>query len=454
MGASLGEIRQLLSHPALPKGRLRVLDIGSQNLYNAPAHEVVAFVRSRNDVYDAADLEAYARLLSLGATVDPAIGGLNGAWLGDLLSRCGIDYTAYDIFEGYGTTIFDLNTMSLPAAARGTFDLVLNCGTTEHVLNQYNSFAVIHDAVRPGGLAYHALPMTGFLDHGYFNYNPRLFFELARANGYELLDLQFNGPGGSETVSERFLGRAEYVVAMQAVDEARARWAGQSLPLGSVVVLLRKVHDAPFRASIETSTTAGALPDTIRSAYGHGESADAGRKRGALRARERQAVASLAGDGVTLRDLEGIYAEHMRVMPDVPYPPRLERFALQAYLRDDPAREDLRQRLAVVESLVIADGPLLAFAPDPAKVDAAAIRMDGREEVLGARAAEAPGWIDTVAEAFYRYHEAGRAEEFPAALECEALRRMPGREAHDQAVKLRLGQLLSRVTVEVKVRRR
>ena len=36
---------------------------------------------------------------------------------------------------------------------------------TEHVLNQYNSFKVIHEETRPGGCMRHQLPASGFPDY-------------------------------------------------------------------------------------------------------------------------------------------------------------------------------------------------------------------------------------------------------------------------------------------------
>ena len=113
MGISLNELKRLFDEPRFQTRPLRVLDIGSQNLHGANAAAVVAFIRQHKDTYPLKEIEKYARLLSLGADVHPQFGGLNGAWLGDLLERIGVDYTAYDIFNGYRTTIFDL-TPTLP----------------------------------------------------------------------------------------------------------------------------------------------------------------------------------------------------------------------------------------------------------------------------------------------------------------------------------------------------
>ena len=83
-------------------------------------------------------------------------------------------------------THFDLNTDSVPESW-GRFDLVTNCGTTEHVFNQANAFRVIHDLTKVGGIMYHQLPVAGDPTHGLFVYTLKFFKRLAKANAYEIL---------------------------------------------------------------------------------------------------------------------------------------------------------------------------------------------------------------------------------------------------------------------------
>src|SRR5690348_8239157 len=205
MGTSIPEIFEVLTASGPSFRPRKILDIGTQNVGLCKAEEVISFVRHFNDVWDPADLAAYAEVVAAGSDHSPEFGGINGAWLGDILTRAGIEYIAYDIFGGYQTVIFDLNTDVVPDADRGTFDVVINCGTTEHVLNQYNCLKVMHDAVRVGGMIYHAIPMTGYLARGYFTYTPILFCDLARANRYEILKMNFFGPQGEITVSEQLV---------------------------------------------------------------------------------------------------------------------------------------------------------------------------------------------------------------------------------------------------------
>jgi hypothetical protein len=66
-------------------------------------------------------------------------------------------------------------------------ELVTNFGTSEHIFNQMSVFSNIHDFCAKDGVMLHAVPILGNVQHGYFNYQPRMFFEMAIANRYEIL---------------------------------------------------------------------------------------------------------------------------------------------------------------------------------------------------------------------------------------------------------------------------
>jgi hypothetical protein len=110
-----------------------------------------------------------------------------------LWSALGLHSQSMDI---EGADIFiDLNTGYVPEQYRGAFDFAINAGTTEHVANQGNAFAAIHDLVRVGGMMYHEVPASGNIDHGFFGYHPKFFHRLANANEYDMVyfDLRIQG---------------------------------------------------------------------------------------------------------------------------------------------------------------------------------------------------------------------------------------------------------------------
>ncbi len=69
----------------------------------------------------------------------------------------------------------------------GQCDIVINTGTCEHVFDQRQVWQTIHDSTKLGGLMVHAMPLWGWLDHGFINYQPTFVADLAAENGYEIL---------------------------------------------------------------------------------------------------------------------------------------------------------------------------------------------------------------------------------------------------------------------------
>jgi len=115
--------------------------------------------------------------------------GTGSAASRDLHERLGFQYDCVDIDGNFGSLTLDINFDSVPPERRGKYGLTTNHGTTEHLLNQYNAFKMIHDFTAPGGLMLHALPFTVHLEHGFFNYQPNLFDALARFNSYKTLGI-------------------------------------------------------------------------------------------------------------------------------------------------------------------------------------------------------------------------------------------------------------------------
>lgn len=98
-------------------------------------------------------------------------------------------YQSIDVADARATFTRDLNEPIAPGPQR--YDVVTNFGTAEHCFNIGAVFESIHNLLTPGGLALHVLPALGDLDHGFYNINPMLYGRLARANGYEIVDVRY-----------------------------------------------------------------------------------------------------------------------------------------------------------------------------------------------------------------------------------------------------------------------
>lgn len=162
----------------------------------------------------------------------------------DFWAALGSNYVALDIAPtGAHVRRFDLNNQRVPWRLRGKFDLVTNCGTTEHVLNQLNAFRVIHDLTRPGGFIYHQLPIAGHKRHGLVNYNLKLFELLRAENGYDVLGSGFH----ASTDEEDDPGAATPASAVS-LHQYRAKYRS---PDACLRILFRKTHDGHFRVPLD-----------------------------------------------------------------------------------------------------------------------------------------------------------------------------------------------------------
>jgi len=88
-------------------------------------------------------------------------------------------------YEG-ASVIWDLNRSGVPEAYRGAFDFILDGGTFEHVFHIPNALANLHDLVAVGGRIMHALPVSNYVDHGFYMFSPTLFCDYYLYNGYQL----------------------------------------------------------------------------------------------------------------------------------------------------------------------------------------------------------------------------------------------------------------------------
>jgi hypothetical protein len=91
--------------------------------------------------------------------------------------------TAID-FHGTDKALkLDLNS---PIKLKRQFHIVMNGGTLEHVFNVAQAFKTIHDHTRPGGFMLHGFPFTGWVDHGFYGFNPTFVWDLAASNDYRV----------------------------------------------------------------------------------------------------------------------------------------------------------------------------------------------------------------------------------------------------------------------------
>jgi hypothetical protein len=108
----------------------------------------------------------------------------DGVFIAEHLTAAGFRYRSFNIVEAPQCMHFDLNSDTVPLRWRSRFDLVLNFGTTEHALNQYNALRTLHDLAKPRGLLYSFFIRGSHMEHGLLHYSDRFVDMLCAANEY------------------------------------------------------------------------------------------------------------------------------------------------------------------------------------------------------------------------------------------------------------------------------
>lgn len=93
-----------------------------------------------------------------------------------------VDASAY---EG-SSIVHDMNE-AIPESLRGTFSVVIDAGTLEHIFDFPTAIKNCMEMVQPGGHLLVITPTNNFMGHGFYQFSPELFFRVCSPdNGFEV----------------------------------------------------------------------------------------------------------------------------------------------------------------------------------------------------------------------------------------------------------------------------
>ena len=118
----------------------------------------------------------------------------------DFITKIGFNnYNSIDLNGAYESFKFDLNKDIFTAYDfNSKYDLVINNGTGEHVFDQHSLFLNIHNLTKTNGIMLHVLPFIDWINHGFYNFNPIIFGDLAASNKYEIIKISLANRNGAE----------------------------------------------------------------------------------------------------------------------------------------------------------------------------------------------------------------------------------------------------------------
>jgi SAM-dependent methyltransferase len=181
-------------------------------------------------------------------------------------------YRSLDPFDPRSEYRYDLGAR---VPKFGTFDIVTNFGTAEHVFDIANVFKTAYDLLPTGGILLNVNPAHGDIDHGFYNLHPILFRTLAQHSGFEIADFHFIDDIAARTERQKKVPTEPYdfdalpIKLADMADEVRfkqlvydkfianatdptrpATWPGQQAPMvfDYNFVALRKTGSGRFQA--------------------------------------------------------------------------------------------------------------------------------------------------------------------------------------------------------------
>tara|TARA_R110002074_G_scaffold104717_1_gene226131 strand:- start:12332 stop:13144 length:813 start_codon:yes stop_codon:yes gene_type:complete len=171
------------------------------------------------------------------------------------------DYLAIDINTELRSIAMDLNFI-LKDKYKYTqqFDLVTNNGTGEHIFDQRTVFENMHNLCKVGGVMLCVLPLAPWFNHGFYNYHPQLFRDIAAANGYKWVNFwlaqntgkYIEAPVDMESWGfyEQKKPRTPLSELERAYDDLHERDAGRPHNI-SIVSAYMKTKDDPFNIPMQ-----------------------------------------------------------------------------------------------------------------------------------------------------------------------------------------------------------
>ncbi len=94
------------------------------------------------------------------------------------------DFKAMDVSDyEKPDLVADLN-LPVPAELEGRFGTVIDGGTLEHVFDPLRALTNVGRLLKTGGRVLHILPVNNYVNHGFYQFSPTVFFDYYKANGF------------------------------------------------------------------------------------------------------------------------------------------------------------------------------------------------------------------------------------------------------------------------------
>ena len=93
--------------------------------------------------------------------------------------------------DEHPTYVEDLNR-PVPHKLHGQYSLVYDGGTMEHCFNNPQVMMNVVALAKAGGMVIHHVPVNNWIDHGFYQFSPTLFFDFYDTNGFTDMEMKIH----------------------------------------------------------------------------------------------------------------------------------------------------------------------------------------------------------------------------------------------------------------------
>ncbi len=155
----------------------------------------------------------------------------------EVFEHIGYNYTCFDVDNRPETKYLNYQSLCFPRKYYGHFDIMMNAGTSEHLVAPISQLFFMHQATKPGGLMYHSVPMFGWGNHGLNNLTPKFWVLLALYNDYEIVDARLSKTHSESMDRGNFFN--EYLACIKGLKE-------YPIDSAEITIVFRKKHNFCF----------------------------------------------------------------------------------------------------------------------------------------------------------------------------------------------------------------
>ena len=136
-------------------------------------------------------------------------------------------------YEG-ANILFDLNQDQTPKEHINKYDLIYDGGTLEHVFNIGNALKHLTKMANKKGVIFHSNPCNGYVDHGFFQISPTLYFDYYLTNEFKII---YSG------IIEQSIGRKVYPIRRDLYRTLDPNFGSKNTPRGVLNFCTQKLND-------------------------------------------------------------------------------------------------------------------------------------------------------------------------------------------------------------------